>query len=672
MKEEGKNSLNKLTSPLTSQEGKKEGLHLSEVKKRILEGLNQKIEIIEELKRIINGVRLEENLETVSQRFNQYIEQVLLKYPHANKPLKEIKEFRMEIDKIETRLKELDSRKEKFSSAEQEEYFNLSEKLIELFDKIDSLKIYNKEDVIFLDNLLNGINHLIKNFSLIQKIRGDEERIIKEANKALFLDFDNEFDHENEEGIDKDKIKDIIINPFNITIILEEEYFEILNQKINIDKGENILGFHPIGIFNIVKWNKNSKDLSFIIQHENFHSLLEGFLPFEPSPFAELKNALENVDILKKLNVSPSIIEDAEQRKRRVLNYTVSDIIDRLHEELLADIDSIEYFTIHGDLHQVKLLADMDIVERFEFLLGEFYKKGIERKYKGINTAKMEILDIKRLLEEAMKNETDTDILKQMRQLYMGIDKAFNRVIVFMNKFLFISHYTKDTSKIHDLFVILKPSKFHHIETYLRYCYGDIVYEGWEALYKLLLEENFSLDTIKALINIKENIPKREAALLKYHFEHIDNFAEWTEKIGLKGCPLERVREYLITLELLNSILNIDSEKLKEFKRNVLWNFFFFYISESIKENFHTLPDLVNRLDFDERKTFEDAMESYFGDGFIYYDLENIYGKAVYSYTKESQEFVKSLPIWKELVKLNLDNIAQCGLSRYEKYKNSF
>lgn len=618
-------------------------------RKDVFEILDRKINFIKGIKKLIDGIELNEDVNVVETKIRRYLEQMLPQNIEVFQGLAKIEELEKELDTVINRLNDL-TNKEKTSFTKSKEFNDLELRRDELLKNIDSLKIKYGPDFEFLDAVRSGLNLLIRKFRFIQKIKDDNERIIEELNKDLFGEEDAE-EGENGEGekIDKNTVKKIIVSPFSINVILEKKFFNNVIKVIKEKEGPDTVGFHLAGSpFNVIMDDENQDILSETINHENIHNLTEGFLSLNRSPLGIIESALERADKIKALNPPRMIMEIAERYKKEVMRAPIIFFIDQLHGEIIADIER---------------------VERFEFLIKNLYlTRGIEKKrrYVGFTTAQNEIIGIKKLLIKAIMTDTDIEIRENCNRLLRGIDKAFDRAITYMRKALFISRYINYQLEVHSLIALLKPSKFRHIERYLKYRCGNTLYEGWSSFYRFLSEFDASLNTMKAIASIKDNLPERERSLLKEELESVQDFFIFAEEAKLEDGSIDDIRNYIDIIESFDSILHFEQKFLENFKEGILWSFFFFFLEKDIKNNFINLPDFVNNLTPDEKKVFNKTLESYFLDGLAHDDLRDIYEIEI------DQSLIKSLPLWDILVKLKLDKIVQNGLDRFEEFLSNY
>lgn len=373
----------------------------------------------------------------------------------------------------------------------------LQKKTKDMFVKLNAL--YSDEKIQFLGVLSEGVAMLKKKYDGIKGIGGDEA-VKNLLEKTLFP--------EGENKLERKSIKDIKVSAFGVDVIVEKEYFKIL---INIKESEkdikrNIKAFHqPDSFFSIYSEEKDIEDSR---RHERVHNILKGFFPPIMYPLFLIKNRFFLLD-------KPGDIEQIEQIKQTILSFSPSECVNLLHEEMFANIERIE-----GCLFSDSSISFIN-----------------EERRKGFGTAGNEIFYIENFLGERFEKEHDKEIKKFCVEFSEKIDKKFNEVASVMRRVLFIGNKLELEKQfmVHSFLAMLKPTKFHHIETYLKSQCGKERYEGYVSIYGILFEETISLKEkgLRSLLAIKKEIPEnlkeqlREKILKhKEEFEHsFPNFA---------------------------------------------------------------------------------------------------------------------------------------------------
>ena len=176
------------------------------------------------------------------------------------------------------------------------------------------------------------------------------------------------------------------------------------------------------------------------------------------------------------------------------------------------------------------MCADIGKIEESLFLASPISFIGEEYR-KGFTTASNEISHITNFLGERFTQERDEEIRKFCAEFSEKIDKKFDEAASIMRRVLFIENELgkEFIFMVHSLLVIMKPTNFYHIETYLKSQCGKELYDGYASIYGLLFEETITIKGLKSLLKIEEKIPedlknKLREKILKTKKEFEDSF----------------------------------------------------------------------------------------------------------------------------------------------------
>ena len=586
------------------------GWKSSEVRERqILFELEKKAKVINIFSELIGKV---ENTRAPFEIISDFLENIYKENPEIYQKFKEYCELAEEYKQLEEE----------------------SKRKLDLRERANVL--YSDEHIQFFWFLSRGVKTLKKKYNDIKEIKKDKEAIKNSLEKALFP--------EEENKLERDSIKDIKVSAFGIDVVVEKDYFKILIKELKKEKdkeekdkeGEeekiNNKAFHkPNSFFNIYK--EGCEDWKENIGHERIHNLLEGFFPPIFPPSLLIKNEFLYLDK-----------QDENERIRRIkqtiLSFSPSQYVDLLHEEMLAVIGMIENL----------------------FFPPVYFIN--EKKKIGFSTASTEISRIVDFLGERIKDENNQEIKEFCAEFPKVLHKEFSKTASIMRRALFIGNELGQKFIVHSLLSLIKPTKFNHIEIYLKSQYGKERYEGYSSIYSILFEKTISLKGLSFLLLIKEDIPENLKERLKkrmreYHsIEHSFFFPSDVQDIKSVHLYLSYIREFY-------SYLGIQKFS-KKFEEGTMRTFLFNKISNDFLLNFKNLPDFFIALRTDEKLIFEE-------------ELKNIFSSIVQRYLSEkigvvqsiTQEFIKAQPFWKVLVDLKLDAVAQKGLDEHVNYVNT-
>lgn len=403
-------------------------------KELIFEKLEKKIAIIKHIKQLIDQTNAAEEISDVNKRFDEYFEEVFSQYPEAREKKEKIDILWEKAHTIHERLEVFSGKEENFSKEEEAEIENLKKAQDKLFAEMDVLKV--DEEVCFLASLQNGMACLEEKFSSLREMEESDALLMAELEKALFFSID---DDEVGSRLDPRSIKHMAIDEFDVKVVFDKMYFT----KQLAQKDKYVVGLHYAGT-PFIAIRENANNIPLTVEHEKIHNILDGFFPknnYDPSHL--LKMYLENSSSAEEH--SKQTIEQAIE-KEKISTITPQALIDNLHEEMIADIDRVE----------AHLLND-GIVE--------------------FSTAEVEVDDMKKLLIAIERNSDDEDVKKHCLFLKEGIEKAFRRAARLMREALFISQNLGNEVEVHALLVLLKPSKWRHIKSYLASRHNTSVHE---------------------------------------------------------------------------------------------------------------------------------------------------------------------------------------------------
>lgn len=216
---------------------------------------------------------------------------------------------------------------------------------------------------------------------------------------------------------------------FGVAFILEPAYY----RKIDTHKEETV-GQHFTGTpFSLVSGAENTRseeDVRGTLRHEQKHNLLDGVSNIHKSsmPLAEVKKSVA---------------------ARNVKRLEAKKLLDNLHEEIIAASEQAE----------------------------KAWKSGSDDDFYALRTAGREASKMLAFLtEERLKvgNKDNKEWKSALMRIENDIRDKFRRIAGHMKASLAVAREIgeKATQDVHVLFVLLRPSQYRHILSYLEYKYG--------------------------------------------------------------------------------------------------------------------------------------------------------------------------------------------------------
>lgn len=440
--------------------------HQADSEKRekiLLEGLKEKVDVVKEGASLLYGVSMEKDLGTVRKGFDTFLASVRARYPDAVNAAQELARLPEELEEFYFQSDAAAEKKEWEISNEEERLSvrDVDYRLVLREARINKLE--NNPDVMFLMRMERGTALLKEKNEFVHNLYNNREAIINDLFTKL-----NQSSEGRKIALSEDNIKKISYGPFSIIV------------KINLDSPFMPPAFHIKNTpFILIKeQEKNSEAFwNAALAHEEIHNKLDGFSSFSLYPSEFLKTFFQSEGRAGKIfeagwikeEEMKKIIEELRRRKEEVLYNPLfpKKLIDMLHEEMIADIPSIE----------------AHLLEAF------FDKKEKRSKRLGFSTSAREVEIMKKIVSRAGKNEPEKEIKERYEIIKNRIEDAFNMSMRQMRELLFVSLQFPDIIDVHILLILLPPSKFSHIKEYMKFFYGDDVYENFAKSYNQYNQE---------------------------------------------------------------------------------------------------------------------------------------------------------------------------------------
>ncbi len=569
---------------------------MREAKESLLETLEKKMSLIHRLKVLTDSVTLGEGSKEVGGKLNQYMSEVQDQFPQTAKKEMEREEWKKIVNEGEKRTDLLMNK----GALTEEEQLELNTRLEDngLFRK--KLRILeNDPDLTFLMNLRAVTESLKSKFSFIANHCGTKEDAIERLDEVL------------KTPLPAGSIQKLTIKPFDVTAVLKSEHFKELNRR-----NKNSGAFHVSGSpFSVIRENKNPLITELSARHEGIHNLFEGISKVPPYPSEKIKkllpNSIRRLTLIKETRAPESILKNEKEIITQSLPHIFT---DDLHEEMVADIDKVE--------------------AGFPF-----------------TTAASEVKRMEDYIDSYVKDISDEEARSLCLKMKENIRKKFERSSGIMETSLSIADEKTDKSQeVHGLFAMLKPSKFHHVKTYLGTLLGEETVKGFFALHEISSRKMISPLLLEAVHAIREKLNEEQRT---------DLLLELSKAKDIQG--IETLEEARVFIQKARELLphHVLKHFFSKFEKELKENFFTNLLNQDIKKDFHSLPEVMKTLNEKEKDLFKKALENYFALGFAHERIEE--GNMLTS------ESLSSYGFWQTLKDLNLQRIVQKGLKKFEK-----
>lgn len=213
---------------------------------------------------------------------------------------------------------------------------------------------------------------------------------------------------------------------FGVMFILDPTHY----RKIDTHKEETVGQHFSDSPFSLVSGTENGRseeDVRGTIRHEHKHNILDGVPGFKTTHFP-----LERV----KKCVAESNMKGINARK----------LLDNLREEIIAASEQAE----------------------------RVWEAGGDNDFWALRTAGRETAKMLEFLTEEQKKTSDKEWKGALDRVYRDIYREFHRIARYMKTALGVAREIGEPAReeAHLLFVLLRPSQYRHILSYLEYKYG--------------------------------------------------------------------------------------------------------------------------------------------------------------------------------------------------------
>lgn len=388
--------------------------------KEILDGLDKKIEIVMSLKKLIDSITIEMPHEQVREALKKFFHEVQTSYSTETIDL-----FNKYL------LLAIDIDAASMASAEKDS----DNTAIEATEKIRAQRdeILENPDVYFISQIHSTLNQLMGKNSYIKK--GDKKIFVKDLMKKT-------------EYCTPEDIEEIIIDPFCVSFEINSDIWKKHPQSVGT------LGMYipssPFILFDSALTEDRRKE---ILDHEKIHNLIEEADSITYHDYAkETKRRFSTYDKLLKLN-APDILLDSA--KKQIFDLQANIILDSLHNEIIANHDSAK----KRDFGFKHLAQGPDMLLSLA---------------KNNSTAGYQMIEIQKTLNYEIKNNKDKEIVEHCKKLQKDLKKGGLEILSQMSDSVDMAKSIGPEAELQvdTLFAILKPTKYRHADTYLKYKYG--------------------------------------------------------------------------------------------------------------------------------------------------------------------------------------------------------
>ncbi len=430
--------------------GKKES---SWEKKRneILESLERRVNLTEKLKERLDSITLDWANEKVERELLLFFENSLSSFSEETiERFSALEELIKKKEELEKELNDIGEIVEVYRrELTEEEYrkMELSEKIrIEKLETEDAIEELCRDlDISFLLKLKRTIESLIEKNRYIEDIRREED-----PSREAIEDLLSSKHRRREIGRE---IKEVSFSAFDIVFDVERE-------------DDRILGEYFKETPFIIIYNRDENDSpEKTIEHERIHNFLDISLRKKSREETRLENWIKYYEYLKERETN---LDSLEREKRFIMQMIDSlSLVDDQQEEIIAGMRRAKDEDFGVSVARKELVkedSDDTLAERkFEETTGAF------------STAGKTLRRICLYLKEKEEKEEDDKMKDFFSELRKNIEETFIRTVGEIKRLneIALSLGEEAQKKLDILFLMLKPTQYRHIETYLNYLYGE-------------------------------------------------------------------------------------------------------------------------------------------------------------------------------------------------------
>lgn len=321
-------------------------------------------------------------------------------------------------------------------------------------DEAEIAELLRNDDIRFLSNASSVTESLRHNSHQVEGLRKSREETLVALQQALGSD----------DPIHPADVRDIRYGRFEVHVVLSRQGFEKINpykSKSQISAG----GFHITDTPFSVLSSDLGPSLDWASRHESTHMFLDG---------ASDDVRIFDVDALAKDTEDASNTEDVERNissRQRLKHLSVNNIMDGLHQELLANL---EFFEADNYGENMIPPGQGSAEDPFDTFL---------HYAENTSTAGKQAEAISTLFEKYSESGVDPELrmllkqrVTQFERVYIRVNETIRTALEVGKKMSQQDPTSKAYTEVHTLLYLLRPSQYRHIQRFLEHKYGaDIV-----------------------------------------------------------------------------------------------------------------------------------------------------------------------------------------------------
>jgi hypothetical protein len=609
-------------------------------REKLLDDMERNVGLMAEFRSVIEEIPHDLPHESVKNRLIISAAELRGRFPEES--LKRFEEYRQCLDEIERYHKGIDERTDEENAS------------ISIVDLMDRRRAFEAQaDVGFLQLLGRTTEMLIEKNRLISGWREDG-RVEQEVLAHLR--------EESGKEVKSTDLKEIRTRAFTVeAYVLPEAYdaIDIERSGASIDS----LGFHlrnsPLSFIRVGP-RETPGDLERTARHEGMHNLADGAMKMLMHREMTWEFDFYMKELTKRRRGGRPRGDELE-RGLEVPAFQASAILDTAREELVAEMENAEAIGFRRKSRKGR--------GREEELLDDIFGKNSRKKgnpqhedfidaTSALATAGLDYRRAHdRFLSEAARYKKDPVSRALFEKKAEDLRDAVVRMVGHLSENFALAKEIgpEAQEELHQLAVLLPPSKYRHLRTYLEHKYGKERIRHVERAEELIIDfEAFpDPDDLERLVAALEKesmvLSDEEADRLKGYLDDRDD-AEFVDDHvrELKDC-----RRYVAVLRRFGELVGHDLVGHTEW--SVYWQYFMSRLPAFANWDFERLPEYRSDLKDDERKIFDEALATYMGEY-----LSTDYGF-------EEGEDIRQSPHWTIVRELGLEAEAEKSLAAHER-----
>lgn len=603
-----------------------------EKKEDIVKAMNNRVETAVDIKRTVEGITLDQSHEEVKAIMLECLDRQERKFPP--KTIQDKEKYKKAQEDLEQAKRELDKLEESIAGeGDDAEYDKNHKAYMKIYSTIDFLSQQKEElssniDVQFLLHTEKIINKLIDKNKYIKETLeiGGEEKFKKD-----FLALEPERGKNLLEG---GEVKKITVEPFDVIM------------DINPLEKDGIFGRYFTGTPFIGVYKR--KDAVFsresTVRHERIHNVLD-----HVEITRAYNSGIHRFDHLYKsyqdmvAKKAPDVI--IKCRKDLLGRIKYYDMINENHEEIVAATERAETLGFRNELFGLKINND------------EKKKPSFSEVARSLATAGFEMAIADDKLGAYSKGEKNAEVRKTISDLRRNFRNGVVNMSEQMRRSLAIANAmdSETREKVYMLLMMLPPSKYGHIKTYLESLdnYDEKAVKINIKNQKLLKDFSFSPKEVEQLVTRVEKgklvLDQVDKDILAHAFKSPTFYEHLRPR---KIYDIEDIEKYVEFSKRAAKIVGVEFPE-EEMEHNIYYHHFHSILEKAIKTQFKGIAKTYEGLSEDQKNRFVAVLSEYVSEGVFDEDLEDAGVKI------SSMEELRKYPLYKELQKIGLEGILE-------------